>query len=192
MNRLIPAADKSARLQQLGSSKGIPGRVSGGVLLSIALLTAGGALPIAAADPGTPVVVNCSRQPEVKPQSILLTCADNTWAVDKITWDQLERRCWRKGHWHRTLNQLRSELRTRLADLFSGYDYAHRRCPSQLSLHQRGNHQPKHRHVQDCGAIARRPVGDGASDDCRLRCSEGLPRLAPKAPAAESAAQRNT
>ena len=60
--------------------------VSGGVLLSIALLTAGWDLPIAAADEGTPVVVNCGGQPEVKPQSIILTCADNTWAVDKIVW----------------------------------------------------------------------------------------------------------
>ena len=58
----------------------------GGVLLSIALLTAGWDLPIAAADEGTPVVVNCYQPPQVKPEHIILTCADNTWAVDKIVW----------------------------------------------------------------------------------------------------------
>ena len=59
---------------------------SGAVLLSTALLTAGWYLPVAVADEGTPVVVDCSGQPVVKPQSIILTCADNTWAVDKIIW----------------------------------------------------------------------------------------------------------
>jgi len=86
MNRLITAAGNG--LVGVGGRirGGIRGGVSGGVLLSIALLTAGWDLPIAAADEGTPVVVNCGGQPEVKPQSIIFTCADNTWAVDKIVW----------------------------------------------------------------------------------------------------------
>jgi hypothetical protein len=53
---------------------------------TIALLTADGDVPIAGADDGTPAVVNCGGQPDVKPGSIILTCADNTWAVDKIVW----------------------------------------------------------------------------------------------------------
>jgi hypothetical protein len=50
------------------------------------LLTAGGNLPIAVADDGTPVVINCSGQPEVKPQHIMFTCADATWAIDNLVW----------------------------------------------------------------------------------------------------------
>ncbi|WP_048890632.1 hypothetical protein [Mycobacterium heckeshornense] len=56
------------------------------VLLSSALLTAGWDPPSAAADDGTPVVVNCGGQPEIKPESIILMCGDGTWAVDKIVW----------------------------------------------------------------------------------------------------------
>jgi hypothetical protein len=87
MNRLIPSAGNG--LVGVGGRirrRGIRGWVSGGVLLSIALLTAGGDLPIAAADEGTPVVVNCGGQPDVKPESIILMCGDGTWAVDKIVW----------------------------------------------------------------------------------------------------------
>ena len=86
MNRLIPSAGNG--LVGVGGRirrRGIRGWVSGGVLLSIALLTAGGGLPIAAAD-ATPVVVNCGGQPDVKPESIILMCGDGTWAVDKIVW----------------------------------------------------------------------------------------------------------
>jgi hypothetical protein len=87
MNRSIPSAGNG--LVGVGGRirrRGIRGWVSGGVLLSIALLTAGGDLPIAAADQGTPVVVNCGGQSDVKPESIILTCGDRTWAVDKIIW----------------------------------------------------------------------------------------------------------
>jgi hypothetical protein len=86
MNRLIPAAGNG--LAGVGGRirREIRGWVSGGVLLSIALLTAGWDLPIAAADEGTPVVVNCYQPPQVKPEHIILTCADNTWAIDKIVW----------------------------------------------------------------------------------------------------------
>ena len=80
MNRLIPAAGNGGRIR-----RGICGGASGGVLLSIALLTAGWDLPIAAADDGTPVVVNCYQPPQVKPEHIILLC-DTTWAVDKIVW----------------------------------------------------------------------------------------------------------
>ena len=52
----------------------------------ISLLTAGGDLPIAAADQGTPVVINCGGQPDVKPQRITLMCGDGTSAVDNIVW----------------------------------------------------------------------------------------------------------
>jgi len=41
---------------------------------------------VTTADEYTPTVVNCSGLPEVKPQNIILTCADNTWAVDNIVW----------------------------------------------------------------------------------------------------------
>ena len=54
MNRLIPTAGNGL-----------------GVLLSVALLTAGWDLPIAAADQGTPVVAdNCGWPTEVKPEHI--------------------------------------------------------------------------------------------------------------------------
>jgi hypothetical protein len=59
---------------------------SGGVLLSIVLLIAGWDLPVAVAD-GMPVVINCSQPPQVKPEHIILTCADATLAVDKIVWN---------------------------------------------------------------------------------------------------------
>jgi hypothetical protein len=69
MNRLIPAAGNGL-----------------GVLLSVALLTAGWDLPIAAADQGTPVVAdNCGGQPEVKPEHICFL-GDNTWNIDNIVW----------------------------------------------------------------------------------------------------------
>jgi len=42
--------------------------------------------PIAAADEGTPVMINYSQPPQVKPEHIILTCADSTLAVDKIVW----------------------------------------------------------------------------------------------------------
>jgi hypothetical protein len=58
--------------------------VPGGVLVSIALLTAGWDLPVAVADEGTPVVTNCDEPPQVRPEHIILTCADATLAVDKI------------------------------------------------------------------------------------------------------------
>ncbi|ORJ57783.1 hypothetical protein [Mycobacterium simiae] len=58
-------------------------------MLLIALLTAGWDLPVAVADEGTPVVVNCG-QPQVKPQHIILTCADNTWAIDNLVWRSWE------------------------------------------------------------------------------------------------------
>jgi hypothetical protein len=86
MNRLIPAAGNG--LAGVGGRIRTGIRVSGGVLLSIALLTAGSDLPIAAADDPTPVVRNCSGQPEVKPASITFTCADNTIRVDKIVWSR--------------------------------------------------------------------------------------------------------
>ncbi len=143
MNRLIPAAGNGGRIR-----RGICGGASGGVLLSIALLTAGWDLPIAAADDGTPVLVTCYQPPEVKPEHIILLCDDTTWAVDKIVWDELERRCWRHGPRHRISRRLRSQLCARLGGLFSGYDYAHRRRPSRLPLHERGYHQPKHRQVR--------------------------------------------
>src|ERR1700757_3461332 len=57
-----------------------------GALTTIALPPSDRDVPIAGADEGTPVVVNCSGQPDVKPGSIIFTCADNTWAVDKIVW----------------------------------------------------------------------------------------------------------
>lgn len=57
----------------------------GQVLLSVALLLAAWDLPTALADEGTPVVVNCG-QPQVKPQHLILTCADNTWAIDNLVW----------------------------------------------------------------------------------------------------------
>ncbi|OBH94891.1 hypothetical protein A5678_04070 [Mycobacterium sp. E2733] len=50
------------------------------------MFLAGWDLPIAAADDGTPVVVNCYQPPQVKPESIILMCGDGTWAVDKIVW----------------------------------------------------------------------------------------------------------
>ncbi len=53
----------------------------------IALSVAGWDLPVAAADPGTPVVINCFQPPQVKPEHIILTCADATLAVDKIVWN---------------------------------------------------------------------------------------------------------
>jgi hypothetical protein len=65
----------------------IRARVSGGALLSIALVITGWDLPIAAADDPTPVVRNCSLPSEVKPASIMFTC-DNTLNVDKIVWSR--------------------------------------------------------------------------------------------------------
>lgn len=53
---------------------------------AVAGATVGWDLHIAAADEGTPVVVNCYQPPQVKPEHIILTCADNTLAVDKIVW----------------------------------------------------------------------------------------------------------
>lgn len=32
------------------------------------------------------MVINCSQAPQVKPERIVLTCADSTVAVDKIVW----------------------------------------------------------------------------------------------------------
>jgi hypothetical protein len=83
MNCLIPAAGNGLPDVRGGIRVG----VAGGVLLSIALLTPGWDLPVAAADPGTPVVNNCSQPPQVKPEHIILTCADATLAVDKIVWN---------------------------------------------------------------------------------------------------------
>jgi len=40
----------------------------------------------AVADESTPVVVDCGGHSLVEPQSIVFTCADATWAVDKIIW----------------------------------------------------------------------------------------------------------
>ena len=60
--------------------------ISGGLVLLVALATAGWDLPCAVAD-GTPVVINCSQPPQVKPEHIILTCADATLAVDKIVWN---------------------------------------------------------------------------------------------------------
>nr|ABP44454.1 hypothetical protein Mflv_1976 [Mycolicibacterium gilvum PYR-GCK] len=42
--------------------------------------------PLASGDQGTPVVLDCSGQPQVKPERIVLTCADNTIAISKIAW----------------------------------------------------------------------------------------------------------
>ena len=54
--------------------------------LSTMSMTAGWERPMAVADQGTPVVVNCSGQPEVKPQHIMFFCADNTWNIDNLAW----------------------------------------------------------------------------------------------------------
>lgn len=67
------------------SAQRFRGVFGGQVLLSVALLITGLDLPIAVADEGTPVVVDCGR-PQVKPQHIILTCADNTWAIDNLVW----------------------------------------------------------------------------------------------------------
>jgi hypothetical protein len=83
MNCFIPAAGHC--LARVGHR--IRAGVPGGVLLSIALQTAGWDLPVAVADEGTPVVINCYQPPQVKPEHIILTCADATLAVDKIAWN---------------------------------------------------------------------------------------------------------
>jgi hypothetical protein len=62
MNRLIPAAGNGLARVGRRIRRGIRGGVSGEVLLSIALLTAGWDLPIAAADDGTPVVVTATSR----------------------------------------------------------------------------------------------------------------------------------
>ncbi|WP_156765269.1 hypothetical protein [Mycobacterium sp. 1245852.3] len=67
------------------SARRFRGVFGGQVLLSVALLIIGLDLPVAVADEGTPVVVDCG-QPQVKPQHIILTCADNTWAIDNLVW----------------------------------------------------------------------------------------------------------
>jgi hypothetical protein len=41
--------------------------------------------PVAAADQVTPVVINCGES-KVKPDRLVVTCADNTLAIDKIDW----------------------------------------------------------------------------------------------------------
>jgi hypothetical protein len=86
VKRIFLRHENTSSPRSHGSAPPFRGGVSGGALLSIALLTAGWDLPIAAADEGTPVVVNCDQPPQVKPEHIILTCADNTWAVDKIVW----------------------------------------------------------------------------------------------------------
>jgi hypothetical protein len=75
MNHLIPVVENGR----------IRGWVMGAVLLSLAALTAGWDLPVAAADDGTPVVVDCCQPPQVKPQHIMLL-GDNTWNIDNIVW----------------------------------------------------------------------------------------------------------
>jgi len=66
---------------------GIAGSVSGGVLLSIGLMTSGVCgMPTAVADAGTPVIRLCGNELAVKPQHIVFTCADNTWAIDNLVW----------------------------------------------------------------------------------------------------------
>jgi hypothetical protein len=60
-----------------------------GLLASCALAATAVAATIsgaARADEGTPVVVNCGGQRDVKPESIILMCGDGAWAVDKIVW----------------------------------------------------------------------------------------------------------
>jgi hypothetical protein len=57
------------------------------IATAIALSVAGWSLPVASGDDGTPVVVNCYQPPQVKPEHIILTCADATMAVDKIVWN---------------------------------------------------------------------------------------------------------
>jgi hypothetical protein len=85
VKRIFLRPEKASSTRSNGSAPPFRRGVSGGVLLSFALLTAGWDLPVAVADPETPVVVNCG-QAQVKPEHIILTCADNTWAVDKIVW----------------------------------------------------------------------------------------------------------
>jgi hypothetical protein len=48
-------------------------------------MTAGWNLPVASADEGTPVVVDCCQPPQVKPQHIMLL-GDNTWNIDNLVW----------------------------------------------------------------------------------------------------------
>ncbi|MDM4138789.1 MULTISPECIES: hypothetical protein [Mycobacterium] len=48
-------------------------------------MTAGWNLPVASADEGTPVVVDCCQGPQVKPQHIMLL-GDNTWNIDNLVW----------------------------------------------------------------------------------------------------------
>jgi hypothetical protein len=57
------------------------------IVTAIALSLGGWDLPLGTAQDGTPVVINCSQPPQVKPEHIILTCADATLAVDKIIWN---------------------------------------------------------------------------------------------------------
>lgn len=78
----LQTAPSTASPRSVGRFRGVFG---GRVLLSIALLITSLDLPVALADEGTPVVVNCGH-PQVKPEHIILTCADNTWAIDNLVW----------------------------------------------------------------------------------------------------------
>ena len=59
----------------------------GGVVLAVGLITSGLCdMPTAAADADTPVIRLCGNELAVKPQRIIFTCADATWAIDNLVW----------------------------------------------------------------------------------------------------------
>ena len=66
---------------------GFRGSVWVGILLSIGLMTTGVCgMPTAVADANTPVIRLCGTELAVKPQHIVFTCADATWAIDNLVW----------------------------------------------------------------------------------------------------------
>ena len=76
----------SWRGQSLDVDQQWAARSSGAALAAAAVLSVATWMPPIAAADGTPVVINCSQPAQVKPDRVILTCADNTDAVDKIVW----------------------------------------------------------------------------------------------------------